>query len=359
METKKKHLFIIYTPYQLLSALNIYYERKLNSCYFVLVNSNMRKFIGYYDNFEGIKTIDLSEIYDDNVFTGFKAHLQILKDIPRKNRIISKQIALWQDVDELFIPSDDMIVRIIYKKVKKNNAQVILSLMDDGIGTYNGRMHYRKRLLSVIFYAIFLNKNFYESISYIYCYHPELFKTSLNGIEIKKIMMNQVIVASFYPLASKAIDSYLGKKIIFLDQGYVNDHIQECLKCISRHFNNEEVIIKKHPRIDTKVDYLAFHVVEDGLPTEILFPLLKLDNTLVVSVDSTGCITPYLINEITPYCILLFEVLNKDDEGKCRKLFETINKGIGYNYVLMPKSVDEFEKMLVTIKNKLQGIVLE
>lgn len=358
MMSKRKRLFIVYTPYQLLSALNVYFERKLDNCYFVLVNSNMHKFVRCYDFLEGIESIDLSEVYDESVLMGFKARLRIVKDMPRKNRIINKQKELWQDVDEMFVPSDDIIVRIIYKKVKKNNNRVYLSLMDDGTGTYNGSMHYKKRIMSVLFYTIFLNKDFYKTISHIYCYHPELYKPALKGKKINKITMNQDVIELFYPLANGSINSYVGKKIVFLDQGYTNDYIQECFKCIRKYFGEEEVIVKKHPRIDSKVDYLNFSVVADGLPTEILFPLLNVENTLIISVDSTGCITPYLINEITPYCVLLFEILNKGDEERDRELFETINEGMGYNYVLMPKSVDEFEELLVTIKSKLEGIVL-
>lgn len=356
----EKSLFVIYTPYQLLSSLNIVLEKSLKESCFVFVHPTMVKYLEYIKTINEIEVVDLSNAYDTKVNNSKNSHIHILKDFRRKCAVISSACKHWGSVNELFVPSDDIIARIIFKEIHKKNKNVIMNLFDDGTGTYIGTMHNRKRILSRVFFAIFLNTSYYERIEKVYCYQPDLYKHYHTGKKIVKIVKRDDVSRLFFPLVQEPICRYVGRKIVFLDQGIDEPVVQSCMDVISNLFSNEEIIIKKHPRIDSGIDYSGFEVSADGIPTELLFPLLNINNSLIFSVDSTGCIMPYLMDGITPHCILLFNMLESTDVyKKDKELVDYINKLIGYEYILTPNNVEEFKCILLDINNKLQAIAFD
>lgn len=350
-----KYLFVVYTPYQLISAISTIKTYQLSGCDLILMHSNMEKYSSALNGL-GIDNVYIyTDMYDHyKKGSRLKIHFQIFATILKKRKLVSKKQELNTQYDALFVPSDDTSCRAIYWRLKKN-SQIKLFLIDDGVGTYTGEIFNSRILLGRILYSIILTNKFYENVDAIFCYHPELLAKKLKNVTAKKILFHDVS-AIFLPYLKKYRDCYIGKKVVFLDQGYdSNGCVNEALNCITDFCKKDDIIIKLHPRLNASKTYDGYECVRDGLPFEVLASTFQSEEYLIISVSSTGCIGPYLLENKKPYVIIL-NAMNINEKQLTTSFFDQINSNLSEQYVKMPKNIAELKTLLCQIMPTLTGI---
>lgn len=353
-------LFIIYTPYQLLSALNIIKQYNEKNYKIILVHPNMKKFINlFYENKDNFVLLD--NLYNQNNYRNkYFAHIKIVSGLVSQKKIIKDNIYLWKNVNRIYVPSDEIICRLIYKYVKLENREIVLNLIDDGNGTYVRKISDEKGMISKLFFSVFMDAGYFDKLNTIYCYHPELLKVNNQKVKIRKIQMNYEIVNCIKQQIKEASILYLNRKVIFLDQGKDDAYIKNSIKIVSKYFSDEEIIVKKHPRLESSISYNGFVISDDKLPIELILSILNVRDCLIISHSSTGNITPYLINNIMPWSIMLFKMDFDQNtiNNEILNFIKEINGNIGYEYIRSPATLVEFEKILIKIKNEVKPITL-
>lgn len=350
----KKVLFIVYTPFQLINSLNIIND--LEDSYITdicFMHYNLEKYkVQVLNKIKG-DIFCPRELYDATPNYGsFRNHFAVLKNIIRKKRFFRNNKLFSNRYDTLFVPSDDSSCRVIYKALKKR-CTISLSLFDDGVGTYSGYIYKKRMLISRVLYGLLLEEKFYEYVSDVYCYCPDLFNKNPYHYNIKKIVYkNQNFV--FEPALSDAIGQYIGKKAIFLDQGIsTNDNIKKSLRILEEVFGREAIIVKKHPRVNGLDIYGEIACSKDGLPFEALATSLNCEGCLVVAHSSTACVMPYLLSGVNYHIVTLFSLgCNVSDDN----LFKRINAVSGCELVYMPNSLEELSTYLNNNKSRIHQI---
>lgn len=352
-------LYVIYTPYQLLSSINTAEGLQERDYIFLFVHPNMRKYLkACSGKLHGI-CIDVTDVYDiRNKKDGMGYRFETALDLFRKKKILKKTGIDWERVENLYVPSDESICRIIYKLVKKSRKKIILNLIDDGIGTYIGKIDYKKHFWSILYYSIFLNRKFYENLKNIYCYFPRLVVTDKADINLCEIKMLKISENIFGDYVKNFLKPYMGRKVIFLDQGKDNSYIRSCINALTEVFSKEDILIKKHPRIETDGLYHNLDITNDGIPFEMIVLLCDMKDSLIISDSSTGNITPKLLYDQCPKSIMLFAI-NDCIDSVYKDIIKFINKINQSNLlepVYLPKSIDEFRVQILKIKNQLKPI---
>ena len=339
--SNSKSLFIVYTTYQMLSALSTIETFHVKEFDVLIMHKNMIPYSIFLKN-SGCEFVYIyEELFDKTPNYGrFRNHLCVLKNIIRKLAFFRKNKNLLGEYSHLFVPSDDSSCRVVYKVLQKSQ-HVSLNLFDDGVGTYSGYIYKKKSPLSRFLYSALLNKHFYEKLENIYCYMPDLIVKNPYNINAKRIFFNphsEVFSDDVY----NSINKYNHKKVIFLDQGIKDKpYIFESLSMLANVFGRENVIIKKHPRIDGNAFYKGFLMSSDGFPIESLASVLDLNKCVIISHSSTGCITPFLLNSCRPFAILLSRMDNHKASTIDIGFFEKINNYYGPNSILLPNDINE------------------
>ena len=273
-----KRMFLVFTPYQLMAVINIIKNNSFNDAQVVMLNENMEK---YYKNCTEKLDCDfflIPQLYD-NTFSGdsFSTKLILLFRLIKKRVIVFKEKLFYEKVDELYVPSDDLSCRAIYYKLKKVNNDIKLVLFDDGVGTYVGKLYEEKNFFSKLTFSLIVTRTFYEDIATAYVYHPELFEKRKN-INVKVIKMQKETGEVLNCASEETLRLYANKKVIFLDQGQKEEWVLECLDKMRNFFLDEEILVKRHPRIKEKIDYSKYTVADDGLPIEIICSFFDFSN---------------------------------------------------------------------------------
>ncbi len=338
-------LFIIYTPYQMLSMLNIVEMEDEQNTDCLLMHPNMER---YYDKLKRIIHGNVyydKELYDSTPNHGWiRNHVEVLNNLTRKIKYLEKGKTVIAKYDELFVPSDDTSCRAIYAYLKKREP-VKLKLIDDGVGTYSGYIYKRHNVLANTIYKMLAVDEFYEILDEIYCYHPELIDFNPYNVKTTKIQYKRHNKL-FEPEIDETKKDYLGKKVIFLDQGLSDKKMVDCLEILKKHFSKNDILIKKHPRIDGNSIYEGLTVTKEGLPFEAIIDSIDTSRCVIISQSSTGCLSPYLLANQEPMIILLRK-LYEDYKGSIdSRLFDRINEKTGHTVIHLPKSISELDEMI-------------
>ena len=368
----QKSMFIIHTPYQLLTAINIISNFDIDDAVIILAHPTMDKYASLFNNTK-TQVIIADKMYDKTYqLNMLLMHLIIFLRIIKKKMLVKELLADINKVGELYIPSDEPSIRVIYHYLLKRNHNLKLMLIDEGIGTYSGIICREKNILSKIAYKILRVAHVYENIDTIYCYHPELLNLNKN-IKVQQIYFYKNNLIKLSRFFTKQILKYIGAKVIFLDQGIANfPQIKFALKILLNYFDKNEIIIKKHPRIDSDdMLYSEYKIINDGLPFELLLSLLDLTKVLIISFSSSATINPYLIMNERPFVLLLHklcvdhEKTNGDTYFKEINLtqvelfFNKINTRIGYEYIYQPECMDQYIAFLRRIHQSVTKIAIK
>lgn len=348
-----KRLFVIFTPYQLICAANI--VKASNDCQntLLLVQPKLKQYVNLCQKLDNTKTI-----YEDNLciqYGGkgkFRVHLSMVKEIILRKSLINKCYYLDSVYDELFVPSDDIICRLVYYVLcKKSNPS--LYLFDDGTGTYDAHTFKGVGHLGRCVYACLINNRFVNSISKVYCYMPPLMATLPEGVTIHKVTNIPEVSNFFENFAKSKLAAYKNRKVLFFDQG-LSGHpsIQKCLNIIKHEFSVEEVIVKIHPRIQGG-EYPGFDTSNEGLPFEAIMPSFDLNETLFVAHSSGACFTAYLMSDKKPFIVLLAKLTNTSQQyTPAIQFLKRMQENIPNNRIYLPNSVDEFQSIIDLFKKQ-------
>lgn len=353
-----KRLFVIHTPYQLIATVNIINSDHSYENILLLVQPNLSQFVDIY------KSLNNTRVYTErNLFIFYKnkdkrffTHIKMVVDIFKKKRIISSLSFLSPDISQLFIPSEDIICRIIFYQLNKISVLSQVILYDDGLGTYTMSTFKHISFLGKIVYNMLLNGNLVNQIKMIYCYQPSLIAESANQIKICKIPILKSTTDLFKDFAKEKVTPYKDKEIIFFDQGFSHmPEIRKCLSIIKHTYSYDKVIFKKHPRIHSG-EGLEFIQINDGLPFEAILPNLNLERIMLVSHSSGACFTPYLMSEKKPYIVLLYKIANKGEVASIvDNFFLKLQNSIPDNNIYIPNNIEEFQQIVNDFRNKINN----
>ena len=346
-------LFIIYTPYQLISAANTIDTLQLKNVDCLIMQPNILRYE------DGIRTIidgDIfcfPELFDVTPNSNWLVnHVHVFLNLLKKKRYFNSH-PFEKEYSDLFVPSDDTSCRVIYYELKKR-YNITLNLFDDGVSTYSGLVFKEKRLVSRIIYALLSMPKLYENVAAIYCYHPQLVNN------IKHLPVIQIVYKQhtelFNPYVQEFIPFYKGKSAIFLDQGYPEKGIiQDALAILGNLLGKENVLIKMHPRISGDNHYLGYQTVHDGLPFEAIVSALDCSHCLLVSHSSTGCITPILLKGESPLVIMLNSIYDNKQDMQNIEFFKSINEMMSEECIYMPESVSDIRSFVTCNMERIKG----
>lgn len=283
-----------------------------------------------------------------NLYARIQMVLNILKLKIRTNKID----IFCSTVEKLFVPSDDVVCRVVFNKLRNQNRNITISLYDDGVGTYNLHTFKGISFLGKITYRILLDNDYVECIKDIYCYQPELIEKSFLKLNYIRINCNDIIVKLFQSVIDSRINCYDGKKVIFLDQGLSDvKEVKESLNSISKIFSNDDVIIKLHPRIKSNIKQV-FSSSNDGYPFELLLSLIDFSNTILVSHSSGGIINSLLMRgENKAIVVYLVKMTNKGISTPTIEFLERVQRKYGNDCLNMPNTIEELDTFLLKNKN--------
>lgn len=341
-----KNLFIIYTPYQLLAALNICAQIKNSENTFLFVNKNLGNYRQLCENINNVK-IQISDRFfkNEKSVSIFHAHVNIVGNLFCFKKA-AKQLFKNEVYDNLYVPSDDIVSRVIYFRLKRNGLQT-LNLFDDGLGTYDLHTFKKVSLVGRIIYKLFLDHNYADSIRRIYCYRPDLMAISNFNITLIPICQNEMVMNWLKSQSKGKLTPYNHKKVIFFDQGLQRlSGIQKSLNCVKKIYSDDEVLVKMHPRV-IEENYEGFQMSKDGLPFESIAAASSLNESLLIAHSSGACVTPFLMFNQSPKIVLLFKITKEFHmQQGAMEYFEKINELGGGNLIFMPNTIEELEVYL-------------
>ena len=353
-----KRLFVIHTPYQLIAAVNIINSDHSYENILLLAQPNLVQFINICKSLRNTKVYSEKGlfIFYENKNKRFISHIKMVVDIFKKKRIISSLSFLSSDISQLFIPSEDIICRIIFYQLNKISTLSQVALYDDGLGTYTMSTFKHIGFLGRIVYKVLLNGNLVNQIKMIYCYRPSLLAESVTPIKICKIPILESTTDLFKDFAKDKSSPYKDKEVIFFDQGFSYiPEIQKCLSLIKQTYSYNKVIFKKHPRIHSN-DGLEFIQTNDGLPFEAILPNLNLERIMLISHSSGACFTPYLMSNKKPHIVLLYKIANKGGiASPINDFFTKLHNAISDNHIYIPNSIEEFQLIINDFRNKINN----
>ena len=341
-----KRLFVIHTPYQLIATVNIINSDHSYENILLLAQPNLSQFVDIY------KLLNNTKVYTEKglfIFYNSKdkrffAHIKMVVNILKKKRIISSLSFLSPDISQLFIPSEDIICRIIFYQLNKISILSEVILYDDGLGTYTMSTFKRISFLGKIVYNVLLNGNLVNYIKMIYCYQPFLMVESTNQIKICKIPILKSTADLFKNFVKDKLYPYNDEKF--------NEDRDSLIKEI---YSYDKVIFKKHPRIHSN-EGLEFIQTNDGLPFEAILPNLNLERIMLISHSSGACFTPYLMSEKKPYIVLLYKIANKGEVASpVDDFFLKLQNSIPDNHIYIPNGIEEFQQIVNDFRDKISN----
>jgi len=353
------YMYIVFTPYQLMTTLNIIINDPSEKQHLVvMVQKNLEPYKIMCEKIPNTKVLFFESLCLSYKFSSeFTVRMNLVKNILKIKHIAKKIKSFNINVQRLFVPSDDAVCRVIFHTLCKYNKCLKISLFDDGVGTYDLHTFKGVSKLGRIVYFLLLNNNFIKRIDSLYCYQPGLLSSSPKSLKIIQLACSEEINNLFKSLLGNNADIFLGKKIVFLDQGLSEEtEIKECLNRIKKYFAKEEVVVKLHPRVVGNTIY-DFVESRDGFPFEILSSIYDFSDSLFIAVSSGGCINSKLMfGEGCGKVIYLIKLSNSSDEATpAIHFFERVQTYYGEDVLFMPLSVNEFEEYLK--KNvKIKGV---
>lgn len=353
--------FIAWTPLHIINILNT----KLT--YYADTEADLY----VYDEFNGA-----SQIYQNILKEGIFKNVYLVDHKKIGNKVISKMNVLLNinrmikldkkvDYNIIFTQGGNYFLKILYGQTKKNNPNVELRYIEDGLATYlNVTLLNTAAIRRKIMNLINPHSMFLAEITNYYLYEPKLTNINqsfnLNRLPIIKkdgILYEQL--KRIFGLPSK--EEKMGNTLLFLDQPLEKDDYQineeNILKCIKEYGSNRKISVKLHPRTNAKRYGSDVQIFKTDLPLELCFLAYDLKNTVIVSCISTASFTPRMIFGLESEVILLSEMVRSDrefstEDERTQKVLKGVSEfydryqSIGYQNVRMPKNKKELKSLL-------------
>ena len=342
-------VYVAHTPYQLMAILNIITNSGEGFVHKILLaHANLKDYISINTFFPNIEFI-----LEEKLFLQYKpmpkllAHFNIVKNAIKLKKNSRQLQYLNKNIIEIFVPSDDIVCRVVYNRVKLLNKQVVLSLFDDGVSTYD--LHtFRKIGVGELFYALFLDSKYSSDIQNLYCYKKNLVSPNELSLNYYEIESSKIVKEAFKKSINIDVSKYYGKKVIFLDQGHSQyDSVKKCLELLQKYFTKEEVLIKTHPRILASNSF-DFETSNDGKPFEIIASKVDFSQCLIIAYSSGGVVTPMIMyNEKVGIAVVLISIDKEiTPDIPMIQFFSRVRDKMGEDIVFMPNDIQELDNFL-------------
>lgn len=352
---KKRRCFIIFTPYQLMTCLNIVSQYDAFYSVFYFVNPSVERYQALCEKF-GIATRILRELYQDE--RGANKLLQrfdLLKRLMALKRNI-RNIKIEDDIDEMLVPSDDIVCRSLFQIIKRDNKSVVLSLYDDGTGTYGGNIYRSKMAIGNLCYGVCFGFDYCSLIRNVYCYRKNILQNFPSSVSIFGLHNDTKVTDMFCSTDSNTAQDYKDVRVLFLDQGLDFSELYICLKILHQRYKNA-FAIKKHPRIKTGI-YNGYRIIDDGIPIEAVAAKYLGNECILISHCSGGCISSYIMGgDYSPKVIYLSSLIKEDKwSGTATIAIKKMVSDIKATNIFFPNSVDDFITILDEFDTHINNI---
>lgn len=246
-----------------------------------------------------------------------------------------------------------------------NLAPVIF--FDDGMISYDGNAFLDNRKLIYKIYCKLFGLGFFAyDIKKLMVYNKEFCSSTIsdNIEQLPNPSENQEVQECACKVFAYDFNSpYKEKRLVVLGQplrekeGYNGKSFANIIN--EGIANKNEAIFRAHPR-QTDNDYpdLSIDNINNQWELECLNSITE--EHVLIGYSSTSQISPKLIVDKEPYIIFLYKIFQADSENNeylaCEKLAERVkNSYSNPDKVLVPADIEEFEKVVKTIDDQVEG----
>lgn len=353
--------FIAWTPLHVINILNT----KLT--YYADTDADLY----IYNEFKGSR-----QVYENCLKENIFKNIYLVDYKKMGNKIISRMNVLLNinqmvtlnkklEYDIIFTQGGNYFLKILYGQTKKNNPNVKLKYIEDGLATYlNVALLNTSILKKRIMNIINPHSMFLADITDYYLYEPKLTNINqsfhLNRLPVIKknsALYNQL--KRIFGLTTK--EKNMSNTLLFLDQPLEKDGYEvnedKIIIFLKKYASNKQFLVKLHPRTSTERYEAETKLLKTDLPLELCFLAYDLRNTLIVSCLSTASFTPRMMFGLENEVILLSEMVRSDRDFSTKdKRTQEVLTGVsdfyeryhsaGYKNVLMPTNKKELKSIL-------------
>lgn len=354
---------VCWTPFQIMNTLNYKYnfapDKKLD-IYICNKFHGAREIAQKLAQCRECENVYFVENIDYDNLQGIKKQLSILSGLVFPRHIINKYVTGQFDIDskkyEYVISSGYLNFNVIFTTyLQKKYPETKCFFLDDGMESY-------------------LDKNTEDSYSSVYSKISHMFGIGGAAMEVEKlyVYLPELVAAKgkyrkIYKLPSIA-DPILKQrlkeifqydtvhrekkyKVIYFDQLSTGDFhdenllkIQEqVLQIINKKWDASHWMIKMHPRAVHDLYPNKSHKLVSLLPWELFCDDLVDNDTVLIAISSTACLTPKMIYGKEPKVFLLEKIFINDTERKVGDFFGRVKATYqSEDSFFVPESLEEF-----------------
>ncbi|WP_165003220.1 MULTISPECIES: polysialyltransferase family glycosyltransferase [unclassified Enterococcus] len=348
--------FVAWTPLHLINIINVYknfYQESKSDLY---IYSEFENATTYSQRLEKLGIFDRVILVD---------HKKIGSTLKRKLNLITNHNQFFSNkfdyYDEIFIQGENYFTKILFSNAYKNNKNVKLNYIEDGLGTYlNNNIFLTSKNIQKFFMTMNRYSIFSKKIDTYFVYCPELLLYDVKDVKkIPKIAEKSELMSTLtaiFGLEKLSVEN----KSIFFDQPLLNDGygVDETIiftrvkKILPK---SRETVVKLHPRSDLNRYGENINLLGTQLPFEVLLAENDFSSTLLISPISTISFSPSMMFEKNINSILLAKLILREYPTLADAKRETLENialfcqkynNLSEKKILLPSSWDELRKLV-------------
>lgn len=363
-------LFVCNTPFQVITALNIYCNKFRNERVTVVLND-------YFNGSERVakelQSLDLFErVYCIHTIDMIRNGSNIIKYSILSPSKLRENFDVLQEYqfDMMFFNNFDILSAIIFERIIECNPDMIPCRFEEGYSSYFN--NYDQQKSCYVFEKLERlrgRKSLSKSVSQFWYYVPEFAKYKHNkSDDLRTIPMLRKDDTYLIEILNKAfsvgqiVDSYTTKFIFFEDAfAYNNERINdvEVVKMIADTVKTENLSIKLHPRSNSNrfAEIGLSSNKNVGVPWEIFQLNSNFDGKVFLAVASGSVLASKVYFDDDVKIVYLFKCVSKrprhvtkEFENHLRKVMEQY----GGDNVFIPQNTEELKRILLNIQGELE-----
>lgn len=314
--------------------------------------------------FERIKQVDIfTNVYLVDYTTKGNSIEQKVNLLLNRN-IMFKGHEPLRSYKNFFIQGGNHFAKILYGQIKKQNKEVKLNYIEDGIGAYLSTSIFptsdaKQKIIARINRLSMYNHAF----STYYLYQPELsFFEQDKTKRLPAITKGSKTIELIKRLFDLPKPSVLTNKIIYLDQPLRSDKfsfdeyslfesIKEC------NVTGKEILVKLHPRSEKNKYGEAASYLETSLPFELFALNTEFHDCVIISPMSTVSFSSAMMFDLPIKTVILSKLLSKESDtlnDRSKKVISEFNlfierykKTCNEETIILPNDLNELKESIV------------